>query len=88
VGPAAETTDFAGIASVPITAGKLTGIDTWAGRGGLGSKMLQQHGIAAIIYGGTYTDEDFRDRKVADEWFRQKYDRKLSAKDLECQVLK
>ena len=86
VGPAAEATDFGGIASVPITAGKLTAIDTWAGRGGFGSKMLQQHGIAAIIYGGTYADEDFRDRTVADEWFRQKYDRKLSAKDLEATV--
>jgi glyceraldehyde-3-phosphate dehydrogenase (ferredoxin) len=86
VGPAAETTDFGAIASVPITSGKLTAIDTWAGRGGFGSKMLQQHGIAAIIYGGTYADEDFRDRKVADEWFRQKYDRKLSAKDLEATV--
>jgi glyceraldehyde-3-phosphate dehydrogenase (ferredoxin) len=86
VGPAAEATDFGGIASVPIAAGKLTAIDTWAGRGGFGSKMLQQHGIAAIILGGTYADEDFRDRKVADEWFRQKYDRKLSAKDLEATV--
>ena len=43
--------------------GKLTHVDTWAGRGGLGSKMLQQHGIAAVIYGGTFVDEDFRDRK-------------------------
>jgi glyceraldehyde-3-phosphate dehydrogenase (ferredoxin) len=86
VGPAAEATDFGGIASVPITAGKLTAIDTWAGRGGFGSKMLQQHGIAAIIYGGTHADEDFRDRKVADEWFREKYDRKLGAKDLEATV--
>jgi glyceraldehyde-3-phosphate dehydrogenase (ferredoxin) len=84
VGPAAETTDIGGIASVPITAGKLTAIDTWAGRGGFGSKMLQQHGIAAIIYGGTYADDDFRDRKVADEWFRQKYDRKLGTKDFEA----
>jgi glyceraldehyde-3-phosphate dehydrogenase (ferredoxin) len=84
VGPAAEATDFGAIASVPITAGRLTAIDTWAGRGGFGSKMLQQHGIAAIIYGGTYADDDFRNRKVADEWFQQKYDRKLGAKDLEA----
>jgi glyceraldehyde-3-phosphate dehydrogenase (ferredoxin) len=86
VGPAAEATDFGAVASVPIQSGKLTAIDTWAGRGGFGSKMLQQHGIAAIIYGGTYADEDFRDRKVADEWFQQKYSRKLSTKDLESTV--
>jgi glyceraldehyde-3-phosphate dehydrogenase (ferredoxin) len=86
VGPAAEATDFGAIASVPVQSGKLTDVDTWAGRGGFGSKMLQQHGIAAIIYGGTYADEDFRDRKVADEWFQQKYNRKLSTKDLESTV--
>ncbi len=86
VGPAAESTDFGAIASVPIQSGKLTAVDTWAGRGGFGSKMLQQHGIAAVIYGGTYIDEDFRDCKVADEWFQQKYNRKLSTKDLEATV--
>jgi glyceraldehyde-3-phosphate dehydrogenase (ferredoxin) len=86
VGPAAETTDFGAIGSVPIVNGKLTDIDTWAGRGGLGSKMLQSHGIAAVIYGGTYVDEDFRDRKVADQWFEDKYRKKLGAKDLEATV--
>lgn len=86
VGPAAESTDFGAIASVPVRSGKLTAVDTWAGRGGFGSKMLQQHGIAAIIYGGTYVDEDFRNRKVADEWFQQKYSRNLGAKDLESTV--
>jgi glyceraldehyde-3-phosphate dehydrogenase (ferredoxin) len=86
VGPAAVATDFGAIASVPIRSGKLTDIDTWAGRGGFGSKMLQQHGIAAIIYGGTFADEDFRDRKVADEWFQEKYKRKLGAKDLEATI--
>jgi glyceraldehyde-3-phosphate dehydrogenase (ferredoxin) len=69
---------------VPVTNGKLSLVDTWAGRGGLGSKMLQQHGIAAIIYGGTFVDEDFRDRKVADAWFQEKYQKKLVAKDVEA----
>jgi glyceraldehyde-3-phosphate dehydrogenase (ferredoxin) len=86
VGPAAEATDFGAVASVPISKGRLSAIDTWAGRGGFGSKMLQQHGIAAIIYGGTFVDEDFRDRKVADQWFQEKYNQKLLAKDLEATV--
>lgn len=86
VGPAAQATDFGAIGSVPINRGKLTFVDTWAGRGGFGSKMLQQHGIAAIIYGGTFVDEDFRDRKVADEWFQEKYNKKLGAKDVEATV--
>ncbi|MBP7434038.1 aldehyde ferredoxin oxidoreductase, partial [bacterium] len=82
-GPSSVTTDFGGICSVPIVKKKLTFVDTWAGRGGFGSKMFQEHGIVAIIYGGTTVDEDFRDRNVADEWFEQKYKQKLIAKDFE-----
>ncbi len=84
VGPAAEATDMGGIASAPVKNGEATFVDTWAGRGGFGTKMLREHGIAAVIYGGTYIDEDFRDRKVADEWFNQKYSLKLAAKDMEA----
>jgi glyceraldehyde-3-phosphate dehydrogenase (ferredoxin) len=83
VGPASQSTDFGAIGSAPITKGRITHVDTWAGRGGLGTKMLRQHGIAAIIYGGTYLYDDFRDRKVADKWFENKYDEKLMAKDFE-----
>ena len=83
-GPAAMHTDLGGIMSVPITKGKISYVDTWAGRGGFGSAMLQNHGIVAIIYGGTMVNEDFRDRTVADEWFRNKYDMRLMHKDLEA----
>jgi glyceraldehyde-3-phosphate dehydrogenase (ferredoxin) len=84
VGPAAKYSDCGGIVSVPIKDGKLSHIDTWAGRGGLGSKLYRQHGICSIIYGGTHIDEDFRDRKVADEWFVARYEQKMIAKDLEA----
>lgn len=83
-GPAAIATDFGSICSAPISKGKVSYVDTWAGRGGLGTKMLKEHGIAAVIYGGTYIDEDFRDRKVADQWFENKYNQKLAAKDFEA----
>jgi len=83
VGPAAQATDFGAVGSVPISKGELTHVDTWAGRGGFGSKLLQMHGIAAIIYGGTFIDEDFRDRNVADQWFQQRYNKKMAAKDME-----
>ncbi len=82
-GPAALHTDMGGILSVPIFKGKISHVDTWAGRGGFGSALVQKHGIVAIIYGGTLVDEDFRDRKVADEWFRNKYDQHLVQKDME-----
>ncbi|HEY3384683.1 MAG TPA: aldehyde ferredoxin oxidoreductase N-terminal domain-containing protein [Vicinamibacterales bacterium] len=85
VGPAAEATDFGAIVSVPIDGnGKLTDVDTWAGRGGFGSRMLHEHNIAAVIYGGTVVDEDFRDRKVADEWFQVRFQKRLAAKDFEA----
>ena len=83
VGRAAQSTDFGAIVSAPISDGKPSFVDTWAGRGGLGSKMLQEHGIAAVIYGGTVVDDDFRDRKVADDWFVAKYQQKLAMKDFE-----
>ena len=55
-GPAALHTDMGGVMSVPIVKGRVTFVDTWAGRGGLGSAMVQDHGIVAIIYGGTVVD--------------------------------
>jgi glyceraldehyde-3-phosphate dehydrogenase (ferredoxin) len=82
VGPAAAETDFGAIVSAPCKRGKVTSVDCWAGRGGLGSQLLQQHGIASVIYGGTVVNEDFRDRKVADEWFKDRYKMSLAAKDL------
>lgn len=84
VGPAALVTDFGAIGSAPIANGQISFVDTWAGRGGFGTKMLREHGLTSIIYGGTYIDEDFRDRKVADQWFDDKYKKRLAAKDLEA----
>jgi glyceraldehyde-3-phosphate dehydrogenase (ferredoxin) len=83
-GPAAMHTDMGGIMSVPINRGKISFVDTWAGRGGFGSAMVQEHGIVAIIYGGTMVDEDFRDHKVADEWFQNKYSVRLKQKDVQA----
>lgn len=83
-GPAAMHTDMGGIMSVPINKGKISYVDTWAGRGGFGSALVQNHGIVAVIYGGTVVGDDFRDRKVADEWFKNKYDLRLMQKDLEA----
>ncbi len=85
-GMASLQTDFGAICSAPIKKGEVTNIDTWAGRGGFGSKMLREHNIAGIIYGGTYVDDDFRDRKVADVWFQDRYDQRMAAKDIEATI--
>ncbi len=84
VGQSAMMSDFGSICSAPIKDGGITYVDTWAGRGGLGTKMFKDHGIVAVIYGGTYIDEDFNDRKVADSWFETKYNKKLAAKAMEA----
>ncbi|MDD2804599.1 MAG: aldehyde ferredoxin oxidoreductase N-terminal domain-containing protein [Elusimicrobiales bacterium] len=84
VGPAAAVTDFAAIGSAPYQDGKTTHADCWAGRGGFGSKLYREHNICAVIYGGTCLDEDFRDRTVADEWFKARYEKQLAAKDFEA----
>ena len=76
IGPASQFTDFGAVASAPIQNGAITYVDTWAGRGGFGSRLLQEHGLAGIIYGGTHLEEDFRDRKVADQWFVNRYQKK------------
>ncbi len=83
-GPAAESTDFGGIVSAPLRKAALSPVDTWAGRGGFGTKLLNEHGLAAVIFGGTQMDEDFRDRTVADSWFEAKYRQKMAAKDIEA----
>ena len=82
VGPAAAATDIGAIGSVPIKQGKLTHVDTWAGRGGLGSQMLREYGIAAIIYGGDFPRESYRNRKEANQWFYDRYDMNLASKDI------
>jgi glyceraldehyde-3-phosphate dehydrogenase (ferredoxin) len=84
VGPAALYSDFGAVASAPVKKGAPTHVDTWAGRGGFGSKLLQEHGILGIIYGGTHQDEDYSDRSVADQWFQDKYHQRMAAKDLEA----
>lgn len=82
-GPASSETDMGAICSVPIHNNELTDVDTWSGRGGFGSKLYGEHGIAAVIYGGTHIEEDFRDRSVADQWFKDKYNQILAVKDFE-----
>lgn len=80
-GPSARSTDFGAVCSAPIKNGKVTAVDTWAGRGGFGSKLFQDHGIAAIIYGGIPQDSCLRDRKMIDKWFEDKYQMNFVEKD-------
>ena len=87
IGPAALKTNNGAIASAPIMQGEITPIDCWAGRGGIGSAMLQDHNIAAIIYGGDYevpADSKVRDRAGIDKIFLEKFEKTMAAEDQEA----
>jgi glyceraldehyde-3-phosphate dehydrogenase (ferredoxin) len=83
-GPAALSTSMGAICSSRISKGKLTAVDCWAGRGGMGSLLLQSHNIAGIVYGGDFEDDDLSDRAEADGYFKEMFSKKMVIEDLEA----
>lgn len=83
-GPAALSTSMGAICSSRVSKGKLTAVDCWAGRGGMGSLLLQSHNIAGIVYGGDFEDDDLSDRAEADGYFKQMFSKKMVIEDLEA----
>lgn len=81
VGPAALRSDFGAIGSSRVDAKGLTNVDCWAGRGGLGSRMAREHNLFGIVVGGSHIDVDFDDRRVADEYFKKRYEMRMILKD-------
>ncbi len=73
LGPGSRHTRIGIIGSAQARKGRLTFIDDWAGRGGLGSRLLQHHRIAAIIYGGDWDDPDLKDSQELDGYFQEKF---------------
>lgn len=69
VGPAALKTQEGGIGSSPVEHEGLSPVLDWAGRGGLGSRLLQEHNVAACVFGGDWEDPDLRDSKEIDRYF-------------------
>jgi glyceraldehyde-3-phosphate dehydrogenase (ferredoxin) len=82
VGPAARHTKEGAIGSNAISKGKVSHIDDWAGRGGLGSRLLQHHRVAAIVFGGDWQDPDLKAAKELDEYFLQRFNQRAIAADL------
>lgn len=78
-GPSALKTNMGAIGSAPIERGELTYVDCWAGRGGLGSKMVQEHGIVGMIYGGDHKRPDRLDENIdhIDKGFKEKHGKKM-----------
>lgn len=82
VGPAALHTREGAIGSSPVRKGALTAVTDWAGRGGLGSRLLQYHNIAAIVFGGEWEDPDLRDSSEIDAYFIEHFGKKTIQTDL------
>ena len=78
-GPSAVNTKLGGVMSTVIRKRKMTFVDCWAGRGGFGSKMLQEHNIAGVIYGGDEPDQEhLRDFKKLNEIFKKEFEMSMS----------
>lgn len=82
VGPAAKFTREGAIGSSTVRKGALTGVVDWAGRGGMGSRLLQQHNVAAIVFGGEWEDPDLRDSAEIDAYFVEHFGQKTMQTDM------
>jgi glyceraldehyde-3-phosphate dehydrogenase (ferredoxin) len=81
-GPGARHTNIGAIGSNQIRKGQVSVIDDWAGRGGLGSRLLQYHHIAAIVFGGDWQDPALKEAKELDEYFLKRFDKRAVAADI------
>ena len=82
VGPGARRTQEGAIGSNQVKRGRLSHIDDWAGRGGLGSRLLQQHRVAAIVFGGDWQDPALKQAKELDKFFLDRFGQRAIAADL------
>ncbi len=82
VGPASLHTSEGAIGSSPYRRGELSAVVDWAGRGGLGSRLLQAHNIAAILFGGEWEDPDLRDSAEIDSYFMEHFGQKTIQTDI------
>jgi glyceraldehyde-3-phosphate dehydrogenase (ferredoxin) len=82
VGPAARFTNQGVIGSNYVRHGEITPVDDWAGRGGLGSRLLQYHRVAACIFGGEWEDPDLKDSKEIDGYFLEYFGQKAIRTDI------
>jgi len=82
VGPASKYTQEGAIGSNPIRKGALSVVADWAGRGGLGSRLLQTNNLAGIIFGGEWEDPDLRDSSEIDNYFLEHFGKKTIQTDI------
>lgn len=72
VGPAGEITTEGTIASNTVKKGKFTAVVDWCGRGGMGSRLFQQHNIIGCLFGGNWVDPYKPKARDTDPYFTVK----------------
>ncbi len=82
VGPSAEMTVEGVIGSNTIKKGQMQPVVDWAGRGGLGSRLLRKHNIVAIMFGGDYTDPHAAKTKELNAYFEEHFGDKMTKVDM------
>ena len=82
LGPAARYTNEGAIGSNAIKDDGITDIDDWAGRGGLGSRLLQYHHVVGIVFGGDWQDPALKEARELDEYFLAHFGKRAIAADL------
>lgn len=82
IGPASRLTQEGAIGSSPVRKGELTAVVDWAGRGGLGSRLLQYHNVVGCVFGGEWEDPDLRDSSEIDQYFLEHFGKKTIQTDL------
>lgn len=81
VGPAALHTREGAIGSSPFQRGALSPVVDWAGRGGLGSRLLQYHNVVGCVFGGEWEDPDLQDSDEINAYFVEHFGGKLQKVD-------
>ena len=73
IGPAGESTSEGTIASSTVKKGKFTAVVDWCGRGGMGSRLFQQHNIIGCIFGGEWVDPYKPKARDTDTYFLEHF---------------
>ena len=82
VGPAARVTREGAIGSSPVQRGEPTAVVDWAGRGGLGSRLLQGHNLVGCVFGGSWEDPDLPVSAEIDGYFLKHFGQKAIKADI------
>lgn len=69
VGPVSAVTPEGAIGSNPVEKGAINPVTDWCGRGGMGSRLFQQHNIVGCLFGGNWENPQRSTSRDFDPYF-------------------